>query len=158
VSHEHELPQHADGQTQLPLVLLPPEVARQLPKIGAAQELGLTALAQVKYFEPDTFRVWYGAESDGIDLFWGLVVGRDVRLGTFTLTELGRQYGPMRLPAERDVRFTPVPLEELKSRHDGELHQLEQIALEQAWRQHEQELTDGWLEAAYEDRTGLDES
>lgn len=154
MSPEHQPPRNVNEQTPLPRLLLPPEVAGQLPKIGATQDLGLAALAQVRYFEPDTFRVWYGAESDGTDLFWGLVVDREVKPTTFTLDDLRRRRGTARMPVERDVNFAPASLAELKARHEAELAQLEQIAFEQALRQREQESMDNWLEAACEELSG----
>jgi len=39
------------------------------------EEKGLEALAQVKFFTPDSNWIWYASEFDGEDIFFGLVSG-----------------------------------------------------------------------------------
>jgi len=80
---------------------------------------GLNAMAQVKFFTPDSSWTWYATEFDGEDIFFGLVVGQEVELGYFSLSELLSVRGPLGLPVERDLYFVPKPLNELMSRQQS---------------------------------------
>ena len=133
MSVEHHPVRHVNEQTPLPLVLLPPEVAQQLPKIGATQDQGLAALAQVRYYEPDTLRTWYAVESDGAGMFYGLVVEWKPKLTSFTLAELGKWRDGSEMPVERDVNFTPTSLDNLIAKYEAEMRAFEDMVLEQAW-------------------------
>jgi len=93
--------------------LLPKAIVRTLPPLGATDELGLKAIARVKFFTPDAGWTWYATEFDGTDIFFGLVIGVETELGTFSLSELKTIRGTLGLPVERDRFFTPKPLEEL---------------------------------------------
>jgi hypothetical protein len=93
--------------------LLPQAIARQLPPLYATEQQGLKALAQVKFFTPDSGWTWYAAEFDGHDLFFGLVSGECTELGYFSLAELQAIRGKLGLLVERDRYFRPTPLEEL---------------------------------------------
>jgi len=77
----------------------------------------LDALAQVKFFTPDTNWIWYASEFDGEDFFFGLVSGFEVELGYFSLNELREARGPLGLPIERDVYFEPKTLRDLMKMH-----------------------------------------
>ena len=90
----------------------------QLPVLYANEELGLDALARVKFFTPDSFWTWYASEFDGEDIFFGLVSGMEVELGYFSLKELEEVVGPLGLPIERDLYFEPKTLRKLKELHD----------------------------------------
>ena len=83
----------------------------------AAVEKGLDSLAQVKFFTPDSNWTWYASEFDGEDIFFGLVVGFEVELGYFSLSELQSVRGPWGLPIERDLHFEPKTLKELQEMH-----------------------------------------
>lgn len=100
--------------------LLPKEIREKLPPLYANEELGLDALAQVKFFTPDAQWTWYASEFDGEDIFFGLVSGFEVELGYFALSELESVRGPMGLPIERDLYFEPKTLKELMDKHRGE--------------------------------------
>lgn len=100
--------------------LLPDEIREQLPKLYANEELGLAAQAMVKYFTPDSDWTWYASEFDGRDIFFGLVIGFEVELGYFSLTEMKEARGPMGLPIERDLHFEPKTLQELKDHYKQE--------------------------------------
>ena len=102
--------------------LLPQAIREKLPPLYANEELGLDALAQVKYFTPDSNWTWYASEFDGEDIFFGLVSGFEVELGYFALSELEEARGPMGLPIERDWHFEPKTLKELREKH---LHERE---------------------------------
>jgi hypothetical protein len=65
----------------------------------------LDALAQVKFFISDAQWTWYASEFDGEDIFFGLVIGLEIELGYFSLSELKSVKGPLGLPIERDLHF-----------------------------------------------------
>ncbi|MBX3083940.1 MAG: DUF2958 domain-containing protein [Anaerolineae bacterium] len=102
--------------------LLPQDVRERLPKLYANEEIGLEALAQVKYFTPDSNWTWYASEFDGEDMLFGLVSGFEVELGYFALSELQETRGPLGLRIERDLHFEPKSLRELKEMHDKAHH------------------------------------
>ena len=77
----------------------------------------MEALAQVKFFTPDSNWTWYASEFDGEDIFFGLVSGFEVELGYFSLKELQEVKGPLGLPIERDLHFEPKTLKELHEIH-----------------------------------------
>jgi len=101
--------------------LLDDESREKLPPLYCGEEQGLDALAQVKFFTPDTNWTWYASEFDGEDIFFGLVSGFEVELGYFSLAELQSVKGPMGLPIERDLHFEPKSLEELQEKHKNDL-------------------------------------
>jgi len=98
--------------------LLTDELRAKLPKLYANEKLGMNALAQVKFFTPDSSWTWYASEFDGENLFFGLVVGLEVELGYFSLSELQEVRGKLGLPVERDKFFEPMSLKELKAIHE----------------------------------------
>ena len=112
--------------------LLDAESRSRLPALYSQEKLGLDAVAQVKFFTPDSSWVWYASEGSDVDddgyydtgkekidyIFFGLVAGHEVELGNFSLAELEQVRGPMNLPIERDLYFTPKTLRELKALHE----------------------------------------
>ena len=92
--------------------LLPPEVLKGLPPLGAT-EREADPLCRVKFFYPDFSWTWYAIEFDGDDLFFGLVDGFEKELGYFSLRELLSNRGKWGLEIERDFHFTPTPMSEL---------------------------------------------
>jgi hypothetical protein len=46
-----------------------------------------------------------------------LVIGLEIELGYFSLSELKSVKGPMGLPIERDLHFEPKTLKELMEKH-----------------------------------------
>ncbi|MBN1536889.1 MAG: DUF2958 domain-containing protein [Anaerolineales bacterium] len=92
----------------------------KLPPLYSGEELGLDAIAQVKFFTPDALWTWYASEFDGADIFFGLVNGLELELGYFSLKELQEVRGPMGLPIERDLYYEPKTLRELKEMHGQE--------------------------------------
>lgn len=102
------------------MILLPEDIKKELPKLYANEELGLDALARVKFFTPDSNWTWYASEFDGKDTFFGLVIGLETELGYFCLSELSQVHGPLGLPIERDLYFVPKTLRELQQRHEKE--------------------------------------
>ena len=100
--------------------LLPDDIKAQLPGLYEKEDLGLAALARVKFFTPDSNWTWYASEFDGEDIFFGLVIGHVAELGYFSLTELATIRGPLGLPIERDLHFNPKPLQELRDHYEQE--------------------------------------
>ena len=100
------------------MILLPKEIREELPALYANEELGLDALARVKFFTPDSNWTWYASEFDGEDIFFGLVIGFETELGYFSLRELSEAHGPLGLPIERDLYFKPKSLRELQEHHN----------------------------------------
>lgn len=92
----------------------------KLPPLYSGEEKGLDALAQVKFFTPDSNWTWYASEFDAEDIFFGLVSGLEVELGYFSLKELQEAHGPLGLPIERDLHFDPKTLRELIEKHKRE--------------------------------------
>ena len=97
--------------------LLPAEIRAQLPKLYENKGYGLDAKALVKFFTPDSNWTWYASEFDGEDILFGLVSGFEVELGYFSLSELDAVRGPLGLPIERDLHFTPQTLKTLMDSH-----------------------------------------
>ena len=93
--------------------LMTQEVRKQLPPLYSQEEKGGKAIAQVKFFTPDANWTWWATEFDGEDTFFGLVQGHDLELGYFSLRELESVRGGLGLPIERDLHWTPKPLEEI---------------------------------------------
>jgi hypothetical protein len=110
--------------------LLPKEIREKLPPLYANEELGLAALALVKFFTPDANWTWYASEF-GDDIFFGLVSGLEIELGYFSLSELESIKGPLGLPIERDLHFEPKTLKELMEFHRNERSRPEPLARDQ---------------------------
>jgi len=113
--------------------LLDRETRERLPALYSGEQLGLEALAQVKFFTPDSNWTWYASEGSPVDedgyfdtnkekidyLFFGLVSGFEVELGYFSLSELEAARGPLGLPIERGLDFEPKTLSSLKALHNN---------------------------------------
>jgi len=109
---------HGSGPPpQVPgMKLLTEEIRKRLPPLGSQDDLGGKAVAYVKFFTPDAGWTWWATQggAEGNDyLFFGLVEGRVKELGYFSLSELQSVRGPMGLPIERDLHWTPKTLEEI---------------------------------------------
>ena len=98
--------------------LLDSKSREKLPALYSGEELGLMAIALVKFFTPDSNWSWYASEFDGEDLFFGLVSGFEVELGYFSLSELQSVKGSLGLPIERDLYYEPKTLKELMKKHE----------------------------------------
>lgn len=69
----------------------------------------------VKFFTPDANWTWYAVsaskdEESGDVQFFGFVDGLEVELGYFWLSELKSVHGPLGLPIERDLYWSPKTL------------------------------------------------
>lgn len=94
--------------------LLTKAIESKLPKLNTTDE---TALAICKFFTPDSSWTWYATEYDPVDkIFFGLVDGFEIEYGNFGLKELEEVRGHIGLPIERDLYFTPKPVEEIRKK------------------------------------------
>ena len=95
--------------------LLTKALIKKLPAMRETEGQGWQAVAQVKFFTPDSNWTWYGVEYDAEQrLFYGLVDGFEKELGTFSLDELESVKGPLGRKVERDRYFDPTPLSQLE--------------------------------------------
>ena len=91
--------------------LLTKEIIKKLPALRETEGQGKEAVAQVKFFTPDSNWTWYGVEYDAEQrMFFGLVDGFEKDIGYFGLDELEEIKGPFGLKVERDHSFAPTPL------------------------------------------------
>jgi len=96
--------------------LLTNELRRKLPSLGSQDGKGSKAVVLARFFTPDAGWTWNAIEGqeEGNDfMFFGLVEGQFKELGYFSLAELQGVRGPMGLPIERDLHWTPRTLEEI---------------------------------------------
>ena len=93
--------------------LLTEEIRSRLPPLYSCESES-DPLIRAKFFTPDSNWTWYAIEFDGEDLFFGLVVGFETELGYFRLSELQDVRGPLGLPIERDLHFSPSPLSHVR--------------------------------------------
>lgn len=121
--------------------LLDQAIRERLPKLYTNEEIGLEALAQVKFFTPSSNWTWYASEASAVMkdgtykaltevqaddadvedvIFFGLVNGFELELGYFSLSELEDVGGGLQLPVERDHHFTPQTLKVLQTYHVDE--------------------------------------
>jgi hypothetical protein len=77
----------------------------------------MAAVAQVKFFTPDSNWYWYASEFDGVDLFFGFVIGHYPECGYFSLKELETVRGSLGLRVERDLYFKPTTLKALQAHY-----------------------------------------
>jgi hypothetical protein len=96
--------------------LVTKELRKQLPALGATEKQADPQVL-LKLFTPDSSWTWYVTEFDGKDSFFGLVVGFEIELGYFSLSELEATTGPLGLHVERDLYFKPTPLSEVRKKH-----------------------------------------
>ena len=81
----------------------------------------MDALAQVKFFTPDAQWIWCASEFDGEGFFFGLVIGLEIELGYFSLSDLKSVKGPLGLPINRDKHFELKSLQELMDKHQRDM-------------------------------------
>ena len=94
--------------------LLTKELLKKLPPIGHSIETKEEPQAIVKWFTPDSNWTWYVAEyNPETGMCWGLVDGFEKEFGYFTIDEIQKLKGPLKLPVERDWSFDPVNLNSL---------------------------------------------
>ena len=95
--------------------LLPAEIAADLPALYATEH-DADPLCHVKLFTPDAGYTFYITEYDpSRRLLFGYVQnGPDGELGYVSLDELESVRGPLGLPIERDLYFTPTRLSQVR--------------------------------------------
>jgi hypothetical protein len=94
--------------------LMTKEIAKQLPPLYTNENKPSgDVIVHVKFFDPCGSFTWYATEFDGDDIFFGLVVGHEVELGYFSLSELESVRGRMGIGIERDLYWQPRPLREV---------------------------------------------
>ena len=94
--------------------LLTQDVKTKLPPLGSTDRLPHDQVTvQAKFFTPDSSWSWYATEFDGDDTLFGLVIGFEIEMGYFSLSEMESVRGPWGLPIERDLWFKPMPLSQL---------------------------------------------
>ena len=96
--------------------LMTKEIREKLPPLYAQDRLGGKAVVHAKWFTPDSGWTWLATEgsAEGDDfIFFGLVIGLEKELGYFSLSELQKARGPLGLPIERDLYWTPKTLDEI---------------------------------------------
>lgn len=96
--------------------LLTKEIRQQLPALYSNEEV-TDPVVIAKFFTPWTSWTWYATEFDGVDTFFGLVVGHEIELGYFSLSELESVRGPGGLTVERDICFKPTKLSQVRARY-----------------------------------------
>ena len=98
--------------------LLSTELEAQMPQLYTTENVPLEDKVVVaKFFIPDSNWVWYAVEGSPENdnfLFFGLVNGFEREWGYFSLNELTSFRGPLGLPVERDLYFTPQTIKQLK--------------------------------------------
>ena len=94
--------------------LLTKELLKKLPPIGHSIKTKEEPQAIVKWFTPDSNWTWYVAEYNPEDgMCWGLVDGFEKEFGFFTIDEIQKLKGPLKLPIERDMWFEKCNLNSL---------------------------------------------
>ena len=86
-----------------------------MPPLYSTDGTGDAAVVHFKCFTPWSNWTWYALEYDPDEgVCFGLVVGHEVELGTFSLCELLEIRGPYGLQIERDLHWTPKPLADVR--------------------------------------------
>ena len=94
--------------------LLTKELLKKLPPIGHSIETKEEPQAIVKWFTPDSNWTWYVTEyNPETGMCWGLVDGFEKEFGFFTIDEIQKLKGPLKLPIERDKWFEKCNLNSL---------------------------------------------
>ncbi len=102
--------------------LLTPELRAGLPKLYA-QEKNKDPIVHVKFFTPDSSWTWFVTEGQAQEddfIFFGYVIGHFKEWGYLSLNDLSSTQGPLGLPIERDLHFTPAPISEVLKREGHE--------------------------------------
>jgi len=101
--------------------LMPAELVANLPALYSTDGQGMKAVAHAKYFHPASQWTWFVTEYDPQErLCFGLVVGFENELGTFSLEELESIGADGKtLKIERDLHFEPKTLAEALAEQRG---------------------------------------
>jgi hypothetical protein len=100
--------------------LMPEEIAETIPKLYETEH-ETDPVVNLKWFTPDSSWTWYVLEYDPDEkLCFGLVQGHEVELGYFSLPEIENIRGPMGMPPERDLYWSPTPISEIRQQLERE--------------------------------------
>ena len=111
------------------MLMMTKEIAKRIPALYS-QERNPNPTVHVKFFCPWNSWTWYATEGqedvivDENDkehktwLFFGYVVGHENELGYFSLLDLEGVRGPAGLKIERDMWFSPTPLDTIKAQYE----------------------------------------
>jgi Protein of unknown function (DUF2958) len=102
--------------------LLPAELRERLPRLYS-QESNSDPTVHRKFFTPDSHWTWFATEGEAQEddfFFFGYVCGLEEEWGYFVLSELSEARGPLGLPIERDLYFTPGSFSEVIQRYRAE--------------------------------------
>ncbi len=100
------------------------EITDRIPKLYAQDGKGEQAIVYAKWFCPWAHWYWFATEMDQeTGEFFGLVVGHEFELGSFSADELKSIVGPMgsALYIERDQHFTPKTVAEVRAEMEKRL-------------------------------------
>lgn len=81
------------------------------------------SVTHAKFFTPDSNWTWFdteGIQEEEDFIFFGFLIGFEKEWGYFALSDLVTARGPLNLPIERDLYFTPGPFEEVIARYKKE--------------------------------------
>ncbi len=98
--------------------LITKDLLNKLPAFYS-QEKEKDPILMCKYYMPLNRWVWYPIEFDGVDTFFGYVVGDNPELGYFSLSELESVEGSYGLRVERDRYFEPTRLSSIKEKYES---------------------------------------
>ena len=107
---------YSTGRSHEAYIYVPEDVRAKIPPLYAAEQ-ETDPTVWIKLFTPDSSWTWYITEFDGEDRCFGLVVGHEVELGYFLLSDIACARGGFGLSVERDLFFQPAPLSKVRARH-----------------------------------------
>jgi len=95
--------------------LLTQQQVSDLPDLYTTEDVK-NPICHIRLFTPDSNWTWYIIEFSKEDqnTCFGYVIGHEVELGYFSLSEIEEVRDPLGLAVERDTTFTPQPLSEVK--------------------------------------------
>ncbi len=102
------------------MMMLTKAIRDAFPEWASTDGMEDSAPVIVKFFDPTGSWTWYATEFDGVDRFFGLVVGAETELGYFSLEELEGVTVRMGLKIERDLHLSPhtITIGEARKRHE----------------------------------------
>jgi hypothetical protein len=95
--------------------LLTAELRASLPPLYSQEQVS-DPIVHCKFFTPDSNWTWWVTEGSAEEedyRFFGYVCGMENEWGYFVLSELESARGPLGLPIERDLYFTPSPFSQV---------------------------------------------
>lgn len=101
-----------NGNSQLDWEALADEV-RELPNLEAQYSKGGHVIAHARIFNPKSGTVWYAAEFDGEDVFFGIIEERVKRLGYFTRSAIENECTSNGGRVQRDRDWKPTEIEKI---------------------------------------------